>query len=486
MNWFLGIDATSGVLVADFEDTGGTQRPQPPGGGTTVVTSNVWHHAAATYDATTDTWRLYLDGVLDGRSSWPAPPTPEATSIQHAAIGTSLNSSGAPANTGGFFAGVIDEVRIWNVARSTAEIQATKNDAITGVGTACSPAGASREGSGSIVGDTASEFDGTPSAGRPGSWASRLRPPGPTRPRVHDRHHRPDGHEGDVVSLDADATDADSDSLTYSATGLPAGLTINANSGCHQRHARRPAAPAVTRHADRVRRLPDRHRHLHADRDCGRSAAGRADRPDRHARQRLGQPGLDREHRARPRRLPRLPRHLPAGRHHGQRRSTARRSSTGTSYLDSLPSTARPTSTWSSRSTPPATARRPPRRPARRRRHAGTALQLDGTNDYVTFGARARPRRDHASPSRPGSAATAPASATRTGTGGITTAVPLVTKGRAEAETPANLNMNYFLGIDTTTDTLVADFEDTTNGGNHPVTGITAIRSAIPSGTTPR
>ena len=37
-----------------------------------------------------------------------------------------------------------------------------------------------------------------------------------------------------------------------------------------------------------------------------------------------------------------------------------------------------------------------------------------------------------------------------TGTGGIT-AVPLVTKGRGEAESPANLNMNYFLGIDGST-----------------------------------
>ena len=31
---------------------------------------------------------------------------------------------------------------------------------------------------------------------------------------------------GDTVNLDADATDADGDTLTYSATGLPAGVTI--------------------------------------------------------------------------------------------------------------------------------------------------------------------------------------------------------------------------------------------------------------------
>ena len=63
MNYFLGIDATSGVLVADFEDA--ADGANHPVAGTTVVTSNVWHHAAAVYDTTTDTWRLYLDGVLD-------------------------------------------------------------------------------------------------------------------------------------------------------------------------------------------------------------------------------------------------------------------------------------------------------------------------------------------------------------------------------------------------------------------------------------
>jgi chitodextrinase len=37
--------------------------------------------------------------------------------------------------------------------------------------------------------------------------------------------------EGDSVSLDADASDADNDPLTYSATGLPGGITINASTG---------------------------------------------------------------------------------------------------------------------------------------------------------------------------------------------------------------------------------------------------------------
>ena len=43
--------------------------------------------------------------------------------------------------------------------------------------------------------------------------------------------------EGDVVSLDADATDADLDTLTYTATGLPGGVDHRQRHGRHQRHA---------------------------------------------------------------------------------------------------------------------------------------------------------------------------------------------------------------------------------------------------------
>jgi hypothetical protein len=125
MNWFLGIRAGDGVLVADFEE--GTGQPSPglnhPVTGATPATSGAWHHAAATYDGTT--WRLYLDGVLDATLA--VGRLPQSASVQHAALGSALTSTGAAS---GFFDGVLDEVRVWNVALSQAEIRARANLAL--------------------------------------------------------------------------------------------------------------------------------------------------------------------------------------------------------------------------------------------------------------------------------------------------------------------------------------------------------------------
>ena len=53
------------------------------------------------------------------------------------------------------------------------------------------------------------------------------------------------------------------------------------------------------------------------------------------------------------------------------------------------------------------------------------------------------------------------------GTSGRPLAIPVLTKGMGEGETPPNINMNYFLGI-TSTGVIGADFEDNANGTNHP------------------
>src|ERR1700744_5029045 len=58
-NYYLACTSAN-KLTADFEELTG---PNHPLTGTITITSNVWHHAALTYNGTN--LILYLDGVLD-------------------------------------------------------------------------------------------------------------------------------------------------------------------------------------------------------------------------------------------------------------------------------------------------------------------------------------------------------------------------------------------------------------------------------------
>ena len=76
--------------------------------------------------------------------------------------------------------------------------------------------------------------------------------------------------EGDVISLDAGATDPDGDPLTYAASGLPGGPQIKPTTGlitgtlANTAPAGSPYSVSVTVRDGTDRR---RHRHLHLDRD---------------------------------------------------------------------------------------------------------------------------------------------------------------------------------------------------------------------------
>ena len=116
MNYFLGIDNATGRLAADFEEASNGSSPSlnHPASGTSVIPMNTWTHIAATYDGT---WRLYVNGVLETTLAVNQPP--RSDSIQPFAIASALTSTNVPE---GFFNGVIDEVRVWNVARTATEI----------------------------------------------------------------------------------------------------------------------------------------------------------------------------------------------------------------------------------------------------------------------------------------------------------------------------------------------------------------------------
>ena len=120
----------------------------PVAGATAIPANGVWHHAAATYDGTT--WKLYLDGIQDGSLTLPASRLPRWDSIQHAGPGDGVefDSTAVPE---GYFDGVLDEVRIWNVARTQAEIQATINSQLTTPQTGMIARWGLDEGSGTVI-----------------------------------------------------------------------------------------------------------------------------------------------------------------------------------------------------------------------------------------------------------------------------------------------------------------------------------------------
>lgn len=101
------------VLGADFEDmASGANHPVV---GSVGVPMHEWHHVAVTYDG--DTWQLFVDGVLDIEKTVNAEP--RSDSIQHFGIGAMFDSTGTSA---GHFAGDIDELRVWDHARTGDEI----------------------------------------------------------------------------------------------------------------------------------------------------------------------------------------------------------------------------------------------------------------------------------------------------------------------------------------------------------------------------
>jgi hypothetical protein len=87
----------------------------------TTTTANAWHHAAATLDATTNTVTLYLDGVQVAQ-----------TVVFELSTGNTIPVSiGRGGNAGYYFNGKIDDVRIWNVVRTGAQIAASYSTEFT-------------------------------------------------------------------------------------------------------------------------------------------------------------------------------------------------------------------------------------------------------------------------------------------------------------------------------------------------------------------
>jgi glucose/arabinose dehydrogenase/endonuclease YncB( thermonuclease family) len=110
------------------------------------VTHHAWHHAAATFEAATRTMSLYLDGGLVAQN----------TIAADTATGSSLPLSiGRNGTTGLPWNGKLDDIRIWNVLRTPAEISANYLTELVGAPTGLVSNWRFDEGLGTTANDSA-------------------------------------------------------------------------------------------------------------------------------------------------------------------------------------------------------------------------------------------------------------------------------------------------------------------------------------------
>lgn len=91
--------------------------------GATDVSFGAWNHIAATYNAAAQTLNVYLNGVLDGTV---------ACTLPSYNINDNLNIGARGDDSQIWQTITIDEVRIWNVARSQSQIAASMNLCLAG------------------------------------------------------------------------------------------------------------------------------------------------------------------------------------------------------------------------------------------------------------------------------------------------------------------------------------------------------------------
>lgn len=93
--------------------------------GAVDLNDGMWHHVAVTYDPllSTNKYKLFVDGVLDTEADIPQPLN--IVQDVNMYIGKRINPSLA-----GYFSGAMDEIRVWNVAKTEAELLAGKDGEI--------------------------------------------------------------------------------------------------------------------------------------------------------------------------------------------------------------------------------------------------------------------------------------------------------------------------------------------------------------------
>ncbi len=109
---YLGLSSAGSVIFSHW----GVDNTFPAG-----LTTGVWHHVCAVHDGAANLDYLYVDGTLFGSNATPV-LTVGRTAVR---LGQHPNVASYP------FIGTMDEVRIWSVARTAAEVKAALFERLT-------------------------------------------------------------------------------------------------------------------------------------------------------------------------------------------------------------------------------------------------------------------------------------------------------------------------------------------------------------------
>ncbi len=115
--WQIGIEY--GVIRASIGDGMNTSA----GTGSIIVNNGIWHHIAVVYDRSSN-MSVYVDGTLDFSQS-----ISYVNNITNN-INIGIGASTSPTGNHSFLNCEVDEVRIWNTARTSVDINATMNTII--------------------------------------------------------------------------------------------------------------------------------------------------------------------------------------------------------------------------------------------------------------------------------------------------------------------------------------------------------------------
>ncbi len=143
--WMLSTDVSGGNTVLRFRvKTNGITTSLTATTG--IMSENTWYHVAATYDG--NAMRLFLNGSQ-------VASTPKTGSLTTNPAAAAWIGGNPPTNTGHPWDGKIDEVRIWNIARTQAQLQANSGEELTGTESGLQAYYRFNEGSGQTINDAA-------------------------------------------------------------------------------------------------------------------------------------------------------------------------------------------------------------------------------------------------------------------------------------------------------------------------------------------